>query len=238
MKKRVPFRTVLSGGLWLWYDHMGSMALVNLLWFLFCIPVVTIPAATAGLFSYCYALLAGRDAGVGTFFAGMKNLWRPATLLGCGNLFVLLICAVNVFFYLFKASEWSSLLGMVGAGLFFWVGVVVASLNMYLWPVLCHFRGGLKRIVRVSFLLGMAHPFLLLWLFLTGLCLAVVGAVSGIGLLLFTSSLSCAFATVAAVAGLVLYEGTEEEDLITRRFKGLEQDWKKRGLGYIVKPWD
>jgi len=238
MKKRVPFKTVLSGGLWLWYDHMGSMALVNLLWVLFCIPIVTIPVATVGLFSYGYALLSGRDPGIGSFFSGMKKLWWPAMLLGFTNLLLLLICAVNVVFYLWKASEWSPLLGMVGAGLFFWVGVMVASLNMYLWPVLCHLNGGIKKVVRVSFLLGMAHPFLLLWLFLTSLCLTVLGVVSGIGLFLFTSSLSCAFATVAAVAGLVLYEGTEEGDLITRRFKSLEEDWKKRGLGYIVKPWD
>jgi len=237
MKKRVSFKTVLSGSLWLWYDHMGSMALVNMLWFLFCIPIVTMPAVTAGVFAYVHSLLAGRDEGIGAFFLGIRDLGARATLICACLVFLGFVCGANVAFYLFIVSDKSPVIGMVGAGIFFWVGLILSSLCLYLFPVLCHFKRGWKRIVKVSFLLAVAHPFLLIWLFFTFLCLIIVGIVSGIGLLLFSVSLACTCPTVAVVAGLILYQGTEETDLITVRFQSMEEDWKRRGIAYIVKPW-
>lgn len=236
--KKVSIGSVVSGGLWLWYDHMASMALANLLWVGMSLGVVTIPMATAGLCYYVYSLFSGRDESLKSFFVGIRKLWWRASLLGAGCLLVILMAGVNVGFYLFKASDWSKLLGMVGAGIFFWVSILAMSLTLYLFPLLCHYERGAKRILKSALLLAIANPWLLLFLFVSSLVMAGAGTVSGIGALFVMAALSFTLSTVAVVEGLVLYGAVDPESMVARKLEGFKADWSKRTLRYLIKPWE
>ena len=54
-------RPAFKGAIWSTYDHIGLLVLANLLWVVLCLPVVTAPAATAGLFHLARQITRGRD---------------------------------------------------------------------------------------------------------------------------------------------------------------------------------
>ena len=57
-------------------DKITTVVLANLLWFIFAVLIVTLPAATAGLFAVLVPLVRGRDVEIfATFFGTMRRQW-------------------------------------------------------------------------------------------------------------------------------------------------------------------
>src|SRR5258708_36467537 len=68
-------------------EKWASFVLANLLWSIFVIPVVTIPAATAGLFSVMSKRVRGQQHELfAEFFGSMRRLWLKATIGAVGDL--------------------------------------------------------------------------------------------------------------------------------------------------------
>lgn len=111
---------VMRNTFWDAYDHLGTLVLVNVLWLLACLPVVTIPLATAGMLRVTYEMAVSRDAGLGDFFKGAARFWLPATVLTLVLVVLLCLAAGNVAFYVSLAQAWP------------FVGVALAALCMWL----------------------------------------------------------------------------------------------------------
>ena len=61
---------------------LGDILILNLLWVLCCIPVVTIGASTAALFTVARKLAAGEDSRITRdFFRAFRRNWKTATLM-------------------------------------------------------------------------------------------------------------------------------------------------------------
>ena len=59
-----------------------TVVLANLLWSVFAVLIVTLPAATAGLFAVLAPLVRGQDAEIfATFFGTMRRQWLKSTLI-------------------------------------------------------------------------------------------------------------------------------------------------------------
>ena len=68
---------------------IGDLVVLNVLWLVCCLPVVTAGAATAGLFSVAHKMAAGEEyrAAAG-FFKAFRRDWRQATavwLVSCAG---------------------------------------------------------------------------------------------------------------------------------------------------------
>lgn len=82
-------------------DHLGELLLMNLLWFLACIPIVTAGAATVALHRVCFDLLEeGGKATAGSFWRYFKEAFCSSTILWL--------------FFLFAAADMALLVHMAG----------------------------------------------------------------------------------------------------------------------------
>lgn len=138
----------------LYYD-ITELLVINILWVLMMLPVITAPGAIAGLFYATNKLAKNEPFNARTFFEGFRNYfwlsWRWTIL----NFVVCITLYINYVFYLsMEGSNRKWLTGIV-IGL----GVIWAMLQLYIFPLLIEQSN--KRLlvaVRNSVLLFFRHP--------------------------------------------------------------------------------
>lgn len=66
-----------------WINHMGKIAILNMLWLLCCIPIVTIGASTAAMYRIAMDLAQKRDdvSVFGDFFRAFRSNFKHGTLV-------------------------------------------------------------------------------------------------------------------------------------------------------------
>lgn len=141
--------------LWAFLEQISLLVISSLAALLFSLPIITAPAALAGLFGSAGGLL--RPSGP----EGLVRFWRtfrrslvPATLLGLIDLAVGLLLWFDIRFFL----SIGGLLGLTLAALSAFIALFVLLMNVYLWPLLAWYPQPLGKLLRRSFLLAAAHP--------------------------------------------------------------------------------
>ena len=134
--------------------RVGDLIIVNALYLVCCVPIVTIGAARAALFT-CGRLWAEKDdAGMTTFLkAFFKNL-KTATPVWLVMLAVGLFLAWDAFLLINNALpvEWLLWVVLVIVGFFY---VVVSS---QLFQMVSHYNCTVKQYLKNALLVGVAHP--------------------------------------------------------------------------------
>jgi uncharacterized membrane protein YesL len=192
--------TIVSTAARIFWRRLGLMVLANLLWLLMSLPIVTWPAATAGLFALVRRMVseelddATLETRISDFWDGFRAHWQRSTLATLLDLAGLSIIVVAFVFYGRSSVEplrW--LIGPIALVLVTWLAA-----NLYVYPLLLHRRSSSAwEILRESLLMVLAYPLTSLSLLATSLILAVPAAVlAGPILFVFFS----AMATVQTVA--------------------------------------
>ncbi len=105
---------------------LGDLMVLNLLWFVCTLPVVTIGPASCGL---CHVLLKlARDEPVSTaggFFEGFRTEWKKSLVLGLLGLVGLCVAAVD---FIFAVSQTDAM-----RTVFFVVAVIVSAIVLGFW---------------------------------------------------------------------------------------------------------
>ena len=137
------------------YYDITQLILVNILWVLMTLPVITAPGALAGLFYAMNKLAKNEPVQRQTFFEGFQKYfwlsWRWALL----NMIVLYVAYLNFEFYRKAAGnniQWIA--GIVIGLIFIWV-----VMQIFIWPLLIEQNE--KRIlvaIRQCVLLFFRHP--------------------------------------------------------------------------------
>ncbi len=156
------------------FDRIATFVLANLVWFVFAVLIVPLPAATAGLFAVLMPLVRGADAEFfATFFGTMRRQWFKSTLIAAADVVMAVVIGVNfnvldlmgpprIVFWLFRS-------------VYMFLALTALLVNLYAWPLLVLFDLTLRRLVEVSLRLAFAHP---LWsLFTLGLALLPLAVV-------------------------------------------------------------
>lgn len=137
-------------------DRVASFIFVNLLWVLFALPVVTLPAATAGLFAVVTDWQRGiENEVVGRFFGAMRKHWRKSTLLGLLNAALIGLIAINLNILPRMALPQPLFFVLFGITLF--IGVLAAAGNLYLWTLLVVFDLSIADLIEISMKLVFQH---------------------------------------------------------------------------------
>ena len=139
-------------------DECGSLLMLNLTFILFCLPVVTIPAAVWGLHQSCWLLVRGKGgSGMPAFRAALRRgqLGKSWAAFGL-TLPLLAVACYGCWFYLNAAGQSVfMLLPFAFCSLSFWVLLLSGG---YLYALLCAGqplgRETLLRAVALAFL----HP--------------------------------------------------------------------------------
>lgn len=182
-----------NDGLFDFLDQAAAFVLANLFWVLLSIPLVSAPAATAGLFATTSRWVRGKQVEVfQNFWGAAWRFWRKATLIGVIDLLITGLLLLNlVIFQRMDAGQIGTVLSQ-SATLF--VGLTALTVNLYLWPLMVIFDDlPLRRLVDTSLKLVFAFP---AWS-LVMLILALIPFV--LSLLLFTGTLVLATFSAASI---------------------------------------
>jgi uncharacterized membrane protein YesL len=142
-------------------DRVGTFVLANLFWTLLAIPIVTIPAATAGLFATMMRWARGESAEVfRDFFTGMRQHWRKASMIGVLDALIGTLIFLNI--VAFRLMDMSNPIAIVSRSMTAFFAAFAIMVNLYLWPLLVTFDMPLRRLLNTAVRLVFARP---LWSF-------------------------------------------------------------------------
>lgn len=132
-----------------------NLMLLNILWILCCVPVVTAGAATSAMYSVLAAYRKDQtDEVVQPFFAAFKLNFKQSTLLWVPTG---LICGVLCFDALYLTANTDSNLGFVVIPMIL-ITVLAAVILTYGFPQIALFENSLKMILRNSIYLFLLNP--------------------------------------------------------------------------------
>ena len=121
---------------------LSRLTLLNILWTVCCIPVVTAGAATAAQYDSAQKLFEGDTHIFGNFRAGMRLYWRKSTIIWLFT--ALLSSAFLIGFYILTTAvvPGQTILTSISALAF----VTMLMILLWVYPVMIHFTGNLREI--------------------------------------------------------------------------------------------
>lgn len=108
------------------YYDLIPLVILNVLWFIVSIPLVTLIPATGALFYSTNLMAHGKSAGWREFFAGFRICFWRSWIWGVINLFIVLGLSLN---YLFYPVNWLHVLVIV-------VAILWLMIQIYHFPLL------------------------------------------------------------------------------------------------------
>lgn len=232
----MPGRLCIAHKKWFWnaYDHVGTLVLLNLLWVLCSLPLITVPASTAGLFYVTSRMASYQEASIRDFFLGFRRYHGRGLRLGGLYVFAFVVLFVNMRFYgrLMGSFQW---IGTVLGGGMIWGMVFIGLTGVYAFPLLVQTDDPVRTIIKKSILLVLDNIRYTSVLLLGGMGVLLIGAVTGAGIV---------FGAVALV-GLLFNTGlrevlkkytppkTGETPLITEVDPEEPRDWRD-----LIRPWE
>lgn len=143
-------------------SKVADIIILNLVFLLTCIPLVTIGASVTALYGVTLKLAEKKEPYiVQEYFRLWKENFRQSTVLWLGMVFVGILLAVNLSLKTTGAIYLAMRIGMV-------IGAVLWTvLILYLFPLLAKFENSIKQTVANAFLIAARH------LFTTGIMLGI-----------------------------------------------------------------
>ncbi len=139
-------------------ERWASFILANLLWCLFAIPLITIPAATAGTFAVLSEWSRDKPSQpFQTFFEAMRRLWLKATLIGLIDLAVGGFIAANL--TIVGMMRPFDVMAILARGVSLFVGLALFLVNLYIWPVMVLSDMSPRDLIDTAIRLMFLHPF-------------------------------------------------------------------------------
>jgi uncharacterized membrane protein YesL len=219
-------RPAFKRAVWETYDHIGLLVLANLLWIVLSLPIVTAPAATAGLFHIAARIDRGDDASLHHFFAGFRLRFVPALKLGIVDLAALLVLWVNIDFYSHLRGV-GTLPGMILAAAMVWLGAFYFLMHAHLYPLLTEGETSLRQLLRKSALLTLDNLAFTVGITFQSLSLSILCVVTGAGLVLINGSLVAVLLTAGHRELRGKYHSWEDRPSPeTRTWRDLWRPWE------------
>lgn len=148
-------------------NKLADLLLLNALWLICCIPVVTIGAATTAMYYVCIVSIRSGDGYVvRRFFKSFRENFKTATILWMLMLLLGTILGADLFFWYVQGSLFAKIMFVLSAVLAVLIGIVA------LWslPVLAKLDGSLKQTVVNAAKFAIAYlPYTAMVLLITGI---------------------------------------------------------------------
>ncbi len=115
-----------------WWYAMIPLMIICTAWILLALPVVTFPAATAGIFGAARIMVKGQTPGLGEWWETFKRYFLQSLVWGAANVIAFFAIVTAIPFYL----EMGGFFGYLLNGLSIIAGVVWIGAQLYFWPFL------------------------------------------------------------------------------------------------------
>lgn len=137
-------------------DKISGFLLVNLLWVGCSLLLITLPAATAGLFAVMSDWARGKESeAFARFFGAMRQQWRKSSLIALGDALILGLVVLNI--SLLPQMNLPLFLLYPSISIMIFVTLLTLMLNLYIWPLLAIYDLPLRTLLEISIKLVFKH---------------------------------------------------------------------------------
>lgn len=140
-------------------ESWTTFILSNIVWFIVSIPLVTMPAATVGLFAYLSARVRGRQPDFfRTYFGAVRHHWRKAMVIGVIDFVIggLIVLNLSIFPRMDMTAD---PFAFVARSVTVFVAAAALMLNLYVWSLMVLLEdASLKTLVENAAALVFTHP--------------------------------------------------------------------------------
>ena len=135
-------------------SHFIDLALINIMWFICCIPIITIGASTTAMYDQCLKLAYREEPNVlsGFFKSFFKNLKR-----GTGLFFITFFAGAFLVVDFWCAAKMDLSIKFVMQVVILSVGYFYLCVASHVFPVLAYFNEPVIKTIQHSFLLAMKN---------------------------------------------------------------------------------
>ena len=176
-------------------NKMTDLILLNIIWLISCIPIVTIGAATTAMYYVCIISIRQGDGYViKRYIASFKQNFRQSTIIWLIMLLITAVFGLDIFFWNQVHTGFGKVMLCVSMALWLLVGVI----GLYVFPVLSKLEGTLISTIKnaTAFAIGY-FPYTIalilltvgfIWLNLTSLEMNAISIFIGFALLAYLKS--------------------------------------------------
>ena len=125
------------------FNKITDLVILNLLWILCCIPIVTIGASTSALYQVVLQIAENRESYITKeFFRAFRENFKQATIVWLVTLLVGFVLLSDMFIisHFFAGSSMPAILGLI-----FVITLLLFAGYMYFFPVIAYFRNSTKK---------------------------------------------------------------------------------------------
>lgn len=139
-------------------EKWATFVLANILWAILSIPLVTLPAATAGLFAFMSERARGRQPDFfRTFFGAMRRFWLKAGILTIIDLLVGGLVVLNAVIFP-QMNIAADPVAFLAHSVTLFVAFALLSINLYAWSLMVLLEDlSFRQIIESSVSLVFAH---------------------------------------------------------------------------------
>lgn len=132
---------------------VSNVILANILWILFCLPIVTIGASTVALSRVAMNVVRKEDSSVKAFLRAFRENFKQATLIWL--LFLLFGGLIGLNIYL--VLQWQTRVQQLLLAILIMAAVVYGMVLIYLFPLIAQFRNSGANQIVIAFALSVRH---------------------------------------------------------------------------------
>lgn len=160
-----------EGGLMRFFNRLFDLMVLTIVWWISCIPIVTIGTATTALYDTAMTLTKKDIKPFPYYRQSFMRFFKPSTI--CWLIYLILGIAIVGDYFAFQYN-WTAYIGVVRIITGFLVITLLFSL-MLIFPIICTFAGNIREYIFNAFALSFMYaPFTLLMILLTG-CVIYIG---------------------------------------------------------------
>jgi len=126
-------------------NKMTDLILLNILYIICCLPIVTIGAATTAMYYVCIiSIRQGDGYVVKRFFSSFRSNFKQATILWIPMLFIGLVMGFDLLFWYRMGTVFSKVMFILSMV----VALFLVMVGMYIFPILSKFEGTVGRTIK------------------------------------------------------------------------------------------
>ncbi|MCR2822479.1 YesL family protein [Lederbergia panacisoli] len=144
----------IDGGFYRFLEKFTNFFFLNLLWFIMCIPIITIFPATAAMFGVVRQWVQKKDSGVfKPFFSLFKENFLQSFLLGL----VWFAFALMFYFNFMITWQMSGTVKVVMVSALSFICLFFLMTTVFLFPVMVHYKTRFTILIKNSFLFSISQ---------------------------------------------------------------------------------
>lgn len=194
-------------------DRWGTFLLANLIWAICSLPVITLPASTAGLF----AVMSGRARGEpGELFSTFFNAARKLGLKASGLALIDLVFGgwIVLNFTIFPQMGEGNPAAIIAQSVTLFAGAMLVLANLYAWSLLVAVQMTFKELISASLKLVFAYPLWSIGVLIAAAIPVMIGLLLPQGVFVFVVMSAVAW-IIAAGTWRVIRRHVDEADILT-----------------------